>query len=156
MTSTNYMEQAWTEARTGMLSGEGGPFGAVVVKNGQVIAAGHNQVLGNRDSTAHAEISAIRQAEQILGTHDLSGSEIFTTCYPCPMCLSAILWARIGTVHYACTTEQAADAGFDDQVFYDAIRDPENSSMISLVHAQNEVCTTLFDEWTKLESRQLY
>ena len=155
MATSNFMEQAWSEARTGMLKGDGGPFGCVIVKDGQVIAAGHNQVLANHDSTAHAEISAIRQAEQTLGTHDLSGCELYTTCYPCPMCLSAILWARIGTVYYACTTAQAADAGFDDQIFYDAVRDPENSSMITLVHNQNEACATLIGEWDKFEGRQM-
>lgn len=156
MATSNFMDQAWAEARAGMLKGDGGPFGSVIVKDGQVIAAGHNQVLADHDSTAHAEISAIRQAEQILVTHDLSGCEIYTTCYPCPMCLSAILWARIGTVHYACTSAQAAGAGFDDQVFYDAVRDPENSSMVKLFHDQNEACSTLFHEWDKLEDRQLY
>jgi len=151
-----FMEQAWAEARRGMLSGDGGPFGAVVVKDGQVIAAGHNQVLIGHDSTAHAEIAAIRKAEQALGTHDLTGCELYTTCYPCPMCLGAILWSRIRKVYYANTPEQAAAIGFDDKVFYDAIQDPEHSDMVELIHFNDKACEDLFLEWQNLANHQMY
>jgi guanine deaminase len=151
-----FMEIARQEARRGMQAGEGGPFGAVIVKDGRVIASAHNQVLKTHDATAHAEISAIRQANEILGTHDLSGCEIFTTCYPCPMCFSALLWARIKTVWYGCTAEQAAKIGFDDQAFYKALRNPGGSKLIRLVKEDDDGCLALFDEWQKLDGRQLY
>jgi guanine deaminase len=150
------MAKAWAEAKNGMQAGDGGPFGAVVVKDGQVVAAGHNQVLINHDSTAHAEIVAIRKAEKTLATHDLSACEIYTTCYPCPMCLSAILWARIKTVHYGCTMEQAAAIGFDDQVFYDAVRDPESSPMIEMRPCEQAACLILFKDWQKMDGKAMY
>jgi guanine deaminase len=151
-----FMERAWAEAKNGMQAGDGGPFGAVVVKDGQVVSAGHNQVLANHDSTAHAEIVAIRKAEKIMATHDLSTCSIYTTCYPCPMCLSAILWARIKTVFYGCTMQQAAAIGFDDQVFYDAVCDPENSSMIEMMPCEQDTCLTLFSDWQKMDGREMY
>ena len=145
-----FMERAWTEAENGMKAGDGGPFGAVVVRDGQIIAAGHNQVLKSHDSTAHAEIVAIRKAEQILSTHDLSACELYTTCYPCPMCLSAILWARIPTVFYGCTMDQAAAIGFDDKAFYEAVNDPGNSPMISLTPCDGDACQILFKDWKNM------
>jgi guanine deaminase len=151
-----YMQQAWLAARQGIKAGDGGPFGAVIVRAGKVIATGHNQVLKTHDATAHAEIVAIRAANQVLGTHDLSGCEIVTTCYPCPMCFSAILWARIKNVYYSCTMEQAAAIGFDDKVFYEAILNPEHNPLISLIHCENSVCESLLTDWLKLEGHQLY
>lgn len=146
-----FMERAWSEAERGMQAGDGGPFGAVVVRGGQVISAGHNQVLISHDSTAHAEIVAIRKAEQVLLTHDLSDCELYTTCYPCPMCLSAILWARIARVYYGCTMDQAASIGFDDKVFYDAVRDPEHSTMVSLIPCDGDACAILFGKWQTMD-----
>jgi len=104
----NFFQVACAEAEQGMLSGEGGPFGAVVVKDGKVIGRGHNHVLSSHDSTAHAEMTAIRQAEQAQGTHDLTGCELYSTSYPCPMCLGAIMWARISRVHYGSTVDEVA------------------------------------------------
>ena len=96
----------------------GGPFGAVIVKDGKIIATGVNRVTANNDPTAHAEVSAIRAAGQKLGTFDLSDCDIYTSCEPCPMCLGAIYWAHLDRMYYACNKDDAADAGFDDSFIY--------------------------------------
>ena len=116
MYQREFMELAIDEARAGILNGDGGPFGAVIVKDGSVIASGHNQVIKNSDSTDHGEIDAIRKAERALETYDLSGCVIYTTSEPCPMCLAAILWANIEKVYYGCTIEDNARIGFRDVV----------------------------------------
>jgi guanine deaminase len=152
----NFFEIACGEAERGMLNGDGGPFGAIVVRDGRVIAKGHNQVLSSHDSTAHAEIVAIRQAEQALGTHDLTDCEIYTTCYPCPMCLGAIMWARISKVHYGCTTDEAAAIGFDDRAFYEALSTPDSNQFIAMEHHDNPLCRSLFQKWLKMDDRKLY
>ena len=109
-----YMEEAIKEAKEGINNGHGGPFGSVIVKDGRIIGRGHNMVLINHDSTAHGEITAIRNTEKDLGTHDLSGCEIYTTGEPCPMCLAACLWANIDKVYYGCTIEDNAIIVFRD------------------------------------------
>jgi len=147
---------ACEEAEKGMLAGDGGPFGAVVVKNGRVLGKGHNCVLSLNDSTAHAEITAIRQAEQALGNHNLSGCEMYTTCYPCPMCLGAILWARISKVYYGSTAEDAATIGFDDKAFYDAFSNLKKNKLIVMEHHDDARCHSLFQKWLKLDNRALY
>ena len=103
-------------------SGRGGPFGAVVVKDGRVIAAGTNSVTSTNDPTAHAEVIAIREACRVLGTFQLTGCEIYTSCEPCPMCLGAIYWARPDRVYFAATASDAADAGFDDSLIYEELK----------------------------------
>lgn len=153
---TAFMEIAYTEALQGMLAGDGGPFGAVVVKDEKVIAAGHNMVISCRDSTAHAEIVAIRRAEQVLGTHDLTDCDLYTTCYPCPMCLGAIMWARIAKVYYGCSPEEASAIGFDDKVFYEAIAAPDSNGLVALEHCDSKECLLLFKKWLNLEDRKLY
>lgn len=153
---TEFMILAYDEAMKGILAGDGGPFGAAVVKEGKLIASGHNMVIVNKDSTAHAEIIAIRKAEQTLRTHDLSGCELYTTCHPCPMCLGAIMWARIIKVYYACTTEDAANAGFSDKHFYETFSLLENDGLIKLEHQENKECLALFDEWTKSKKHKMY
>ncbi len=152
----DFFSLACEEAERGMLAGDGGPFGAVVVKDGRIIGKGHNMVLASFDSTAHAEIVAIRRAEQAEGTHDLSGCEIYTTCFPCPMCLGAILWARISKVHYGSTTDEAAETGFDDKTFYEAIQNRESTSLVSLEHHDNPRCRNLFRQWMVMEHKKLY
>ena len=112
------MREAIKEAETNLLTDEGGPFGAVVVKNGEVIGKGHNLVLKNNDPTCHAEIEAIRAACRKLGTYDLTGCEIYASSYPCPMCLSAIIWANIKKVYYANSAEDAGAIGFRDDYIY--------------------------------------
>lgn len=152
----NFFKMACAEAEQGMLAGDGGPFGAVVVKNGKVIGKGHNSVLFSHDSTAHAEIIAIRQAESAEGTHNLAGCEIYTTCYPCPMCLGAIMWARISKVYYGCTAEDAAAIGFDDKAFYDALSNPDKNSFTILEQHDNPRCHSLLQKWLELDNRVSY
>jgi len=151
-----FFEIAYMEAERGILAGDGDPFGAVVVKDSQVIGQGHNCVLSSHDSTAHAEIMAIRQAEKTEETHDLTGCEIYTTCYPCLMCLGAIMLARISRVHYACTAKEAAAVGFDDRALYEAISNPNTNKLLTLEHHDNTNCSLLFQKWLGINNNQLY
>ncbi|MDA3908025.1 MAG: nucleoside deaminase [Sulfurimonas sp.] len=112
-----WMQIAYNEATQGMLANDGGPFGAVIVKDDKIISQAHNKVLKSNDPTAHAEVNAIRKASKLLETFDLEGCVLYTTCKPCPMCLGAIFWARIGTVYFGATEEDAAKGGFDDKRF---------------------------------------
>ena len=149
-----WMKIAYDEAVEGMLANDGGPFGAVIVKNGKVIAAAHNEVLKTNDPTAHAEINVIRQASKHLESYDLSDCVLYATCKPCPMCLGAVFWARIGTVYYGTTQQDAARAGFDDQRFYEMI-DGQNTDL-TLKQIDYEANSKLFDMWLEKEDRQLY
>lgn len=117
-TDAEYLRAAIDLARRHMEAGHGGPFGAVIVHEGRVVAEGWNQVTSTPDPTAHAEIVAIRQAAGRLGRFSLAGGTLYTSCEPCPMCLTAILWARIDRMVYACDRDDAARAGFDDSWFY--------------------------------------
>lgn len=114
----NYMSEAVKEAYEGINAKHGGPFGCVIVKDGRIVGRGHNRVLVDHDPTAHGEVTAIRQACLSLGTHDLSGCELYTTAAPCPMCKGAILWANISKTYYGCTVEDTDGIGFRDEVFY--------------------------------------
>jgi len=149
------MKIAHNEAVKGMTAKEGGPFGAVIVKENEVIASAHNEVLKSNDPTAHAEVTAIRRASQKLGTFDLEGCELYTTCKPCPMCLGAIFWARIGTVYYGANELDAARGGFDDAHFYSLFEKSENHS-ITYEQIDHEENAALFDRWLEMEDRQLY
>ena len=125
----------------------GGPFGAVIVKNGEIIATGVNRVTANNDPTAHAEVSAIRAAGQKLGTFDLSGCDIYTSCEPCPMCLGAIYWAHLDRMYYACNKDDAADAGFDDSFIYKELEiDPKDRRLKSENLLRPEALKT-FEMW---------
>lgn len=148
------MDQALFEALEGMEIGDGGPFGAVVVRKGEIIASGHNEVLKNNDPTAHAEITAIRRASEALGTHDLSECILYTSCYPCPMCMGAIFWARIPIVYYASSMDDAAEGGFDDRIFYEMIRNPETA--LDLQPIEVEKGKGVFEKWRAKEDRRLY
>ena len=110
----------------------GGPFGACVVKDGKIIGKGINRVIKNCDPTAHAEIVAIRNACKAINSHDLTGCTLYTSCYPCPMCLSAIIWANIKKVYYANTKEDAADIGFRDEFIYDYLEKLTNDEIMKL------------------------
>ncbi len=114
MTNQDFLREAIRLAATRSADGKNGPFGAVVVKDGEVVGEGWNRVVETADPTAHAEVVALRDAAAALGTHDLSGATIYSSCEPCPMCLSAIYWARIRRIVFAATGQDAADAGFDD------------------------------------------
>ena len=119
--SIKLMREAIKEAESNLLTDEGGPFGAIVVKEGKIVGRGHNMVLKNNDPTCHAEVEAIREACRNLGTYDLTGCELYASSYPCPMCLGAIIWANIKKVYYANSAEDAAAIGFRDDYIYDFI-----------------------------------
>jgi tRNA(Arg) A34 adenosine deaminase TadA len=119
-----FMRHAIALAYQGMAGGHGGPFGAVIVQHGEIIGQGHNRVLSSKDPTAHAEMTAIRDAAKTLQKFDLSGAEIYINGMPCPMCMSAIFWARIGKVFYGCGPEDAEAIGFDDDEFYRELAKP--------------------------------
>ena len=134
-------------AEEGMKSNSGGPFGAVVVKNGEVIAGGYNRVTSDNDPTAHAEIIAIREACKKLGSFQLDDCTIYTSCEPCPMCLGAIYWARPQKVFYACTREDAALADFDDQFIYDELNLEIDERKIEFENLLREEGLHLFGYW---------
>ena len=124
MTANDHMRRAISLAENNASSGNGGPFGAVIVKDGKVVAEGSNTVTVDNDPTAHAEVNAIRRACAVLGTFDLSGCELYTSCEPCPMCLAACYWAHISRVYYAAGRDDAAAAGFDDDMIYVEVAKP--------------------------------
>jgi tRNA(Arg) A34 adenosine deaminase TadA len=142
-----FMQRAIELAREGMEAGAGGPFGAVVVKDGEIIAEGFNGVTSNNDPTAHAEVTAIRAACQKLGTFQLTDCEIYTSCEPCPMCLGAIYWARPKKVYYACNREDAAAIDFDDQLIYDEIDAGIENRQIPFVQFQRDNALAVFKVW---------
>ena len=144
-----YMEIANECAKHGANCGQGGPFGAIIVdKEGKIIAKGNNIVLKNNDPTAHAEVTVIREACKKLGTYDLSGYILYTSCEPCPMCLSAIIWSNIKEVYYACTRNDAGNIGFRDDVIYDYL-EGKNKDLISLKQIDRDECINLFEEYKK-------
>ena len=142
-----YMEKAKQNAENGILKKEGGPFGAIIVdKEGNIISNGNNQVLKNNDPTAHAEIVAIREACKKLNTYDLKNYTLYTSCEPCPMCLSAIIWANIKEVYYGCTKEDAGKIGFRDDMIYDYLKG-KNKDLINLKQIDREECIKTFEEY---------
>jgi tRNA(Arg) A34 adenosine deaminase TadA len=139
-----------------MEAGEGGPFGAVVVKEGKIIGRGWNRVTSSNDPTAHAEVMAIRDACAALGTFNLSGCEMYSSCEPCPMCLSAIYWARLDKLYFAATRKDAADAGFDDELIYQEIsKDWKNRSLPAEQGMQHEA-QQAFNAWKANSGRTPY
>ena len=149
------MELALEEAKRGVTSGDGGPFGAVVVRNGEVIASAHNMVLKNDDPTAHAEVQAIRKACKLIGSPLIPGCEIYSTCEPCPMCLSAIMWARIPTVYYGCTKDDAEKIGFIDAFIYHVL-DGSNGDELKRISLDRDGCLPMMDEWGKSQDHGMY
>lgn len=144
-----FMKQAIKESKKGMLKNHGGPFGAVIVKDGEVISSSHNQVLKTNDPTSHAEINAIRKASQKLQSYDLSGCDIYTSCMPCPMCLGAIKWANISNIYYGATSEDADKIGFRDLVFYE---DKDQT----LINIDRKEALKVFRLWSEKEDKKLY
>lgn len=143
----NVMELAIKRARETMNEGKGGPFGAAIVdKNGEIISVASNMVLGKNDPTAHAEIEAIREACKKLNTYDLSGCTLYATGYPCPMCLSAIIWANIKDVYYATELEDALKIGFRDSFIYDYLKN-KNSDILNLKQMNRMEAIELFNEY---------
>ncbi|TGU86349.1 nucleoside deaminase, partial [Mesorhizobium sp. M00.F.Ca.ET.186.01.1.1] len=138
MEQETWMEHAVNLALDNVTASRGGPFGAIVVKDGQIVGRGRNEVTARNDPTAHAEVQAIREACQKLGTFQLDDCELYTSCEPCPMCLGAIYWARPRAVYYACTKEDAARVGFDDQFIYEQIMLPHERRSIPFRQMQLE------------------
>ncbi len=134
----------------------GGPFGAVVVKEDQVIASSGNHVTLSKDPTAHAEISAIREACKILGTFSLEGCTLYSSCEPCPMCLGAIYWARLDKLVFAASKEDAKDAGFDDSFIYEELQAPMGERKIQTFQELREKALEAFDKWKEMEDKTEY
>lgn len=139
-----------------MQEGQGGPFGAVIMKGNKQVAEGWNQVTSTNDPTAHAEVVAIRSACKTLETFDLSGCTLFTSCEPCPMCLAAIMWARIDCVYYGNTRYDAASIGFDDEFFYLELEKEPHDRRIPLIPTHRSAAQVAFQEWLQKQNRILY
>jgi tRNA(Arg) A34 adenosine deaminase TadA len=150
---SDFMARAIALSREGMRAGEGGPFGAVVVRGGEIVGEGFNRVLRTLDPTAHAEMIAIRAASSRLGRFRLDDCEIYSSCEPCPMCLGAIHWARIPRVYYANTAGDAQSIGYDDEKFY---REMAQGSLVELVRMDAAEARAVFDEWRDSPQRQSY
>jgi guanine deaminase len=180
--SHGFMSEAIREAHAGVKKGHGGPFGAVIVRNGKVISGAHNMVVKNKEPTAHAEVMVIRKAAKKLKRWDLSECELYTTCEPCPMCLGAILWSRIKKVHYGCTREDAEEIGFNDSEYYKEIsklckprkgksktskpragkresskaESKYKSKLIEIKSSSRQECLEVFREWKNKKGRVVY
>lgn len=133
----------------------GGPFGAVILKNGEIVSIAHNTVIESKDPTAHAEVNAIRLATKKLNTHDLTGCTLYVNAEPCPMCLSAIIWANIKEVYYANTKEEAGNIGFRDDLIYDYIKN-RDGNILKTHHVENEKAKEIFEEFKTNENKIMY
>ena len=155
-----YMQWAKDLAEENLITKNGGPFGAIVVKNGAVIGKGSNHVLKNNDPTAHAEIMAIRDACRNIDSYDLSGCELYTSCYPCPMCLSAIIWANIKKVYYGNTKKDAANIGFRDDYIYKFIKHINKPSLedipLILTQIDREETIETFNKYIEDDINKIY
>ena len=147
----DFMSEAVREAQEGIRQGHGGPFGCVIVRDGEIVGRGHNRVVSGNDPTAHGEIMAIRDACNRLGSFSLEGCELYTTAQPCPMCLAAILWARIDKVYYGCNVADTADIGFDDSTFYAALKG--ENKLCTLQELDRSACLKLFEEYKSIDNR---
>ena len=152
----HFMERAIQLSLENVRAGLGGPFAALVVRDGKILATGTNQVTTAQDPTAHAEIVAIRGACQAIHDFQLSGCELYTTCEPCPMCMGAIYWARLGKVYFANTREDAARIGFDDSFIYDQLALPVESRKIPMIQIMREQALAAFREWEKSPKKIQY
>ncbi len=151
-----HMRRAVALSRRGMELGHGGPFGAVVVRDDTVIGEGWNEVLRSNDPTAHAEIVAIRNACRKLATYELTGCEIYASCEPCPMCLGAIYWSRIGRVYFAVNRHDAAGIEFLDEFIYEEMAKPFEERALPIVHVPCDGALDVFEDWMHLPGRVTY
>ncbi len=151
-----FMRRAISLAQKGVDANAGGPFGAVVVKDGEILGEGWNRVTSTNDPTAHAEIVAIRNACERVGNFQLDGCVIYTSCEPCPMCLGAIYWARPARVFYAATREDAANIGFDDQFIYEEIEKNFEHRQMKLVNLLRGEGLTVFENWENKSNKTKY
>lgn len=152
----HFMQAAIDLARQGMNTGKGGPFGCVIVKDGEIVGQGCNSVTSSNDPTAHAEVVAIRDACNQLHTHQLTGCELYTSCEPCPMCMGAIYWARPDKVFFAGTRTDASAAGFDDSFIYEEIAAPVADRKIPLVNLGRSGAIRVFAEWVAKPDKITY
>lgn len=150
------MERAIELSRKGMNEDAGGPFGAVIVRDGKIISEGWNMVTSENDPTAHAEVTAIRKATKKIKDFSLAGCEIYTSCEPCPMCLAAIYWARIDKIYYANSKRDAAKIDFDDAFFYKELDKPKNKRTIPIKQMMRKEALEVFGEWKKKGDRVEY
>ena len=155
-----YMKIAKELSDDNLKTNVGGPFGACVVKNGKIIGKGSNHVLSNNDPTAHAEVMAIRDACKNINSYDLSGCELYTSCYPCPMCLSAIIWSNIKKVYYGNTKEDAANIGFRDDFIYNYIKelknDEKDNKILSLECMDRDETIKTFNDFVSKSDKTIY
>lgn len=156
MDRNEFMRAAIALAEKNVADGTGGPFGAVIVRNGEIIGEGTNRVTSDNDPTAHAEVMAIRNACEKLGTYNLEGCEVFTSCEPCPMCLSAIYWARLDRIFYGNTKVDAAEIDFDDAFLYTEIPKPIGERSIPTEQMLHEESIKAFQAWAVSEDKIPY
>ncbi len=154
--SDSFLQRAITLALENVNSGQGGPFAALIVKDGKIIAEAVNRVTSSNDPTAHAEIEAIRNACRVLANFQLSGCDLYSSCEPCPMCLGAIYWARPDRVYYAATAADAAAAGFDDAFIYDELRRAPNTRRLFITHVSHPEALRPFQAWLSSSSKKPY
>jgi tRNA(Arg) A34 adenosine deaminase TadA len=154
--SETYMKEAIRLSKQNIKNGNGGPFGAVIVKDGKIIASGTNCVTSSNDPTAHAEVVAIRNACKALNTFQLDDCEIYSSCEPCPMCLGAIYWARPKKIYFAASRIDAAASGFDDSLIYDEIALPIEHRKIESEQLLQEEAKSVFDDWDNLANKIEY
>lgn len=151
-----YIKLAIEEARKGILNGDGGPFGAVIVKDGVIVGKGHNKVVSSNDPTCHGEIDAIRNACKNIKNFDLSKCEIYTTGEPCPMCLCALMWANIEKIYYACTIDDNEKIGFRDVVFYEKLNLSTEKLKGCMINIDRDEGLKLFEEYKNIKSKVNY
>ena len=151
-----HMKRAVELSRRGMESGHGGPFGAVIVRDGAIVGEGWNEVLRSNDPTAHAEVVAIRNACRALGTYDLSGCEIYASCEPCPMCLGAIYWSRIRQVYFSIGRHDAAGIEFRDEFIYEELAKPPAKRALPMVQVPCDGALDVFAAWEHLPGHMTY
>lgn len=142
-----FMTRAIELAKMGVEADAGGPFGCVVVKNGAIVGEGNNRVTSTNDPTAHAEVIAIREACKALGAFQLDGCTVYTSCEPCPMCLGAIYWARPERVFFACTRDDAANIGFDDDFIYDELEKSNEQREMAILNLMRDEALEVFNSW---------
>ena len=151
-----FMLAAIELSHKGVVNNEGGPFGCVIVKDDVIVGRGNNKVTSSNDPTAHAEVTAIRDACKNLGTFQLDGCEVYTSCEPCPMCLGAIYWARPKAVYFANNRQDAADIGFDDSMIYDEMSADLENRKIPIIPLGREAALKVFEAWRDKEDKTLY
>ena len=152
----DFINRAIELSQENLETNDGGPFGAVIVKNGEIIGEGKNKVTSTNDPTAHAEIVAIRNACQNINSFSLDGCEIYTSCEPCPMCLAAIYWARIKIIYYSNTKYDAAEIGFDDSYIYDQIARSSGLRDVKMIKIDSQKAKTIFKNWENKQDKIEY